>query len=220
MSDLIIRGGTVVTPTGVLRSDIAIEDGSIVAIEPELPGGAAEIDATDLLILPGLIDIHVHFNEPGRADWEGGATGSSALAAGGGTVFFDMPLNSSPCTVNATAFRQKREILERVSATDFGLWGGIVPGNRGELAELAALGAVGFKAFMADSGLPEFPRADDLTLYEGMREAARLGLPVAVHAENNDLVSRRGSGTGVRDYLASRPVIAEVEAIHRAALFA
>jgi allantoinase len=131
-----------------------------------------------------------------------------------------MPLNSSPCTVNSAAFHAKRTILEQVSVTDFGLWGGIVPGNRDQLGELAECGAVGFKAFMADSGLPEFPRADDLTLFEGMREAARLGLLVAVHAENHELVSYRGGGTGVRDYLASRPVLAEVEAIQRAALLA
>jgi allantoinase len=217
---MIVRGGTLVTPEGLVTADLTVEDGRISAIGPDLRGSAPEIDARGLTILPGLIDAHVHFNEPGRAEWEGAATGSQALAAGGGTVFFDMPLNSSPCTVTAAAFREKRAILERVSVTDFGLWGGIVPGNRGDLAELAACGAVGFKAFMADSGLPEFPRSDDLTLYEGMREAARLGLPVAVHAENNDLVMHRGTAGGVRDYLASRPVLAEVEAIQRAALLA
>jgi allantoinase len=165
-------------------------------------------------MLPGLIDVHVHFNEPGRADWEGAATGSRALAAGGGTTFFDMPLNSSPCTVDANAFRAKRAALEASSVTDFGLWGGIVPGNRGEMADLAEIGVIGFKAFMADSGLPEFPRSDDLTLFRGMEEAARLGLPVAVHAETNELV--QGAGSTVREYLDSRPVIAEVTAIRRA----
>jgi allantoinase len=217
---MIVRGGTLVTPDSLIQADLAVEDGRISAIGPDLPGAALEIDARGLTILPGLIDVHVHFNEPGRAEWEGAATGSRALAAGGGTVFFDMPLNSSPCTVSGAAFQVKRTILERVSITDFGIWGGIVPGNRDELAELAECGVVGFKAFMADSGLPEFPRADDLTLYQGMREAARLGLLVAVHAENHGLVSRRGPGTGVRDYLASRPVLAEVEAIQRAALLA
>src|ERR1039457_5081045 len=217
---MIVRGGTLVTPDSLIQADLAVEDGRISAIGPDLPGAALEIDARGLTILPGLIDVHVHFNEPGRAEWEGAATGSRALAAGGGTVFFDMPLNSSPCTVSGAAFQVKRTILERVSITDFGIWGGIVPGNRDELAELAECGVVGFKAFMADSGLPEFPRADDLTLYEAMRQAARLGLLVAVHAENHDLVSRRGTGTGVRDYLASRPVMAEVEAIQRAALLA
>ena len=217
---MIVRGGTLVTPEGLLRADLAVEDGLISAIGSELSASGDEIDARGLTVFPGLIDVHVHFNEPGRAEWEGAATGSAALAAGGGTVFFDMPLNSSPCTVSAAAFHQKRRALERASVTDFALWGGIVPGNREELAELAECGVVGFKAFMADSGLPEFPRADDLTLYEGMREAARFDLPVAVHAENHELVSRRGSGTGVREFLSSRPVLAEVEAIRRAALLA
>ena len=123
-----------------------------------------------------VIDVHLHFNEPGRTEWEGAATGSRALAAGGGAVFFDMPLNSTPCTVNAREFDRKRAALEASSITDFGLWGGLVPGNVGEMAELAERGVVGFKAFMCDSGLPEFPRADDFTLYEGLAEAARFGL--------------------------------------------
>src|SRR5437763_12769351 len=181
--------------------DVAIEDGRFAA-----DAGGEVIDAAGLTMLPGLIDVHVHFNEPGRTDWEGAATGSRALAAGGGTTFFDMPLNSLPCTVGAREFHMKRAALEQASVADFALWGGIVPGNRDALAELAASGVIGFKAFMTDSGLPEFPRADDLTLYEGLREAARLGLPVAVHAENHELVSglaRRAQEvgrTGIRDY--------------------
>ncbi|HXK01531.1 MAG TPA: allantoinase AllB [Verrucomicrobiae bacterium] len=191
------------------NGDIAIEDGRFAAT-----AGGEVIDARGLTMLPGLIDVHVHFNEPGRTDWEGAATGSRALAAGGGTMFFDMPLNSSPCTVGPREFHEKRAALERASITDFALWGGIVPGNRGAMAELAECGVIGFKAFMADSGLPEFPRADDLTLLQGMREAARLGLPVAVHAETNKLIDPRGGS--VRDYLNSRPVLAEVTAIRRA----
>jgi allantoinase len=223
---VIVRGGSVVTPEGVIAADLAVEDGRIVEIARELPGNGEEIDARGLTVLPGLIDVHVHFNQPGRAEWEGAATGSQALAAGGGATFFDMPLNSSPCTVGPTEFDEKRAALEASSVTDFGLWGGLVPGNRGLMADLAARGVVGFKAFMTDSGLPEFPRADDFTLYEGMCEAARLGLPVAVHAENHELVNglmRRAVEAGrhtTRDYRDSRPVMAEVEAIRRAALFA
>jgi allantoinase len=226
MTDLVIRGGKLVTPSGLLHADLAIESGIISAVGPELPGAHEEIDARGLTVFPGVIDVHLHFNEPGHTDWEGAASGSSALAAGGGTLFFDMPLNSSPCTVGASEFYEKREALERASITGFGLWGGIVPGNRQNLAELDECGVVGFKAFMSDSGLPEFPRADDLTLYEGMREAARLGLPVAVHAESQELTSmlaRRAAAEGrnsIRDYLESRPVFAEVEAIRRAAVFA
>jgi allantoinase len=222
MPELVIRGGTLVTPEGLLRADVAIEGGRIQAIAPELPGGADEIDARGLHVFPAMIDVHLHFNEPGRTEWEGAATGSRALAAGGGAVFFDMPLNSTPCTVNAGEFDRKRAALEASSITDFGLWGGLVPGNLGEMAELADRGVVGFKAFMCDSGLPEFPRADDLTLFEGLAEAARLGLPVAVHAENHELtqgltrkMAEQGR-TSARDFFASRPVIAEVEAIDRA----
>jgi allantoinase len=224
--DLVIRGGTLITSAGTRRGDVAIEDGLIAAIAPELPAAREEIDARDLVIFPGLIDDHVHFNEPGRADWEGAATGSRALAAGGGTLFFDMPLNSSPCTIGRPEFDQKRQALERASITDFALWGGMVPGNREALAELADCGVVGYKAFMSDSGLADFPRADDVTLYEGMREAARLGLPVSVHAESEELtktLARRAAAegrTGIRDYLDSRPVLAEVEAIQRATLLA
>ena len=217
---MVIRGGTVVTPSGAVRADIAAEEGVISAIGPDLFGDGEEIDARGLTVLPGLIDVHVHFNQPGRTEWEGAATGSSALAAGGGTVFFDMPLNSSPCTLEGAAFDAKRQALEQSSMTDFALWGGIVPGNREALEELAERGVIGYKAFMADSGLAEFPRADDRTLYDGMVVAARVGLPVAVHAENNELVQPRGNGTSIRDYLDSRPVLAEVDAIQRAALLA
>lgn len=226
MPDLIVRGGTLVTPEGTVRADLASEEGRISAIAPELGGAREEIDARGLVILPGLMDVHLHFNQPGREDWEGAATGSRALAAGGGVGFFDMPLNSSPCTVGSVEFEAKRCALERNSVVDFGLWGGIVPGNRDALEGMAERGAIGFKAFMADSGLPEFPRADDLTLYEGMREAARLNLPVAVHAENHEItqtLSRRAAEEGrrgIRDFLNSRPVLAEVEAIERAALLA
>jgi allantoinase len=226
MAKLVVRGGAVVTPDAVFPADVAVEDGWIAGVGPELPGAAREIDARGLFLFPGLIDVHLHFNEPGRAEWEGAATGSRALAAGGGTLYFDMPLNSTPCTVNAREFDGKREALEQSSITDFGLWGGLVPGSLSAMAELAARGVVGFKAFLCDSGLPEFPRADDLTLADGLREAARLDLPVAVHAENHELVqalSRRMAAQGrlgVRDFLQSRPVVAEVEAIQRAALFA
>ena len=223
---MIVRGGSLVTPDGIVLGDLVVEGGVITAIGPDLSGETEEIDARGLTVLPGLIDVHVHFNEPGREDWEGAATGSRALAAGGGTLFFDMPLNSSPCTVGPAEFDAKRAALEHSSVTDFALWGGLAPGNRGALAEMAERGAIGFKAFMADSGLPEFPRSDDLTLYEGMREAAALGLPVAVHAESHELVQAltaralSAGRTGVRDFLESRPVVAEVEAIQRAALLA
>lgn len=226
MTELVVRGGAVVIPEGVVNVDIAVDGGMITAIAPELPGAATEIDARSLTVLPGVIDIHVHFNEPGRTDWEGAATGSRAFAAGGGTLFFDMPLNSSPCTVSPNDFDAKLAALEQSSITDFAVWGGIVPDNLPHLADLAARGVIGFKAFMADSGLPEFPRCDEPSLFKGMREAARLGLPVAVHAEDNELINAMtaylvaSARTRVKDFLESRPVMAEVKAIQRAALLA
>jgi allantoinase len=222
MFDLVIRGGSI----GGNFVDVAIADERIAAIGPELTGGKQEIDALGLTVLPGMIDIHLHFNEPGRTEWEGAATGSRALAAGGGTLFFDMPLNSSPCTVGAAEFDVKRAALAASSITDFALWGGIIPGNAGAMSELAECGVVGFKAFMCHSGLAEFPRADDLTLFEAMREAARLGLPVAVHAESEEITRMlsqrviRQARHDIPAFLESRPVVAEVEAIQRAGLLA
>ncbi len=216
MADTIIRGGTIVLPESRRTADIRIEGERIVEIATELPGGGQEIDARGLHVFPGLMDVHVHFNEPGRTEWEGAETGSHALAAGGGTTFFDMPLNSSPCTVTAAAVARKRAALEAVSIADFGLWGGLVPGSVAEMPDMVAEGVVGFKAFMCDSGMPEFPRADEETLWKGMSEAARLRVPVAVHAEDDAIVRRLAaevSGTTAREFLASRPVKAEVEAI-------
>ena len=209
MADLVIRGGTLVTSDALLQADIAIQDGRIEAIASQLPSAKTEIDARGLFVFPAVVDGHVHFNEPGRADWEGAATGSRALAAGGGAVFIDMPLNSTPCTVDAREFDRKRAALDAASIADFALWGGLVPGNLPDMAELAERGVVGFKAFLCDSGLPEFPRADDQTLFDGLTEAARLGLPVAVHAESEELTRSGG-----------RPVLAELEAIQRAAFLA
>ncbi|HMA37474.1 MAG TPA: allantoinase AllB, partial [Chloroflexia bacterium] len=225
--DLLIRNGTLVTGTGLQAADLGVAGGVIAAIGPALDGtSAATIDAAGLHLFPGVIDGHVHFNEPGRADWEGFATGTRALALGGATCFFDMPLNAHPPTVDAAAFDLKLAAARGTALVDFAFWGGLVPGNLDRLDELAARGVVGFKAFMANSGIADFAAADDLTLYEGMARAARLGCLVAVHAENDaltGLLARRAQAagqTGVRDYLASRPVIAELEAIGRAILFA
>lgn len=219
MTEIVIRGGTLVDADGRRQSDIACDDGCISRTGAELPGGREEIDARGLIVMPALIDVHLHFNEPGRTEWEGAATGSRALAVGGGTLFFDMPLNSTPCTITPDAFDRKRAALEASSITDFALWGGLVPGSVIHMADMAARGVVGFKAFMCDSGLTEFPRADDETLAAGMTEAARLGLPVAVHAEDEDIVRQRAEQWPVRDvksFVASRPIAAELRAISRA----
>lgn len=219
MADVVVRGGTLVMPEGRLIADIAIEDGSISEVASQLSGGREEIDARGLHVFPGLIDVHLHFNEPGRTEWEGAGTGSRALAAGGGTTFFDMPLNSTPPTVTTPEVERKRIALEAASIADFGIWGGLIPRSVGEMAAMAAAGVVGFKAFMCDSGLPEFPLVDEKTLWDGMKEAARLDLPVAVHAEDEAMTRRLSaemSGSSARDFLASRPVAAEVQAIERA----
>jgi allantoinase len=225
--DLVIRGGQVVAGGAPTALDVGVVDGRIVALEPELTGDGAEVlDAAGLLVLPGAVDAHVHLNDPGRTSWEGFATGTAALAAGGTTTAIDMPLNAIPPTVDGAAFAAKVDAAHGVARIDVALWGGLVPGPLDRLDELADAGVVGFKAFMSASGVAEFAAADDLTLLEGMARAAKLGLPVAVHAESDVLTSRlaaraRAAGrTGVRDYLASRPLVAEVEAIERAILFA
>ena len=196
--------------------DVAVQDGAIAAIGPELEGVArVEIDAHGLHVLPGVIDAHVHFNEPGRTDWEGWATGTRALAAGGATACVEMPLNAHPPTVDGAAFDAKVAAAEAAAIVDFALWGGLVPGDLARLDELAERGVVGFKAFMCDSGIEDFPAADDDTLAAGMERAAALGLPVAVHAERPAALSDP-QGTGWRDFVASRPVEAETAAIEKA----
>jgi len=225
--DLLLRGGTLVTPEGISQADLTVAEGRIAVIEPELAATAREeVDCAGLHLFPGVVDAHVHFNEPGRGEWEGFATGTRALAAGGTTTYVEMPLNAHPPTLNAASFDLKLAAAQASSLVDFALWGGLVPGNVERMEELAERGVAGFKAFMSNSGIEDFPAADDLTLYEGMACAARLGRIVAVHAESDILtreLARRAVAEGrigVRDYLASRPAIAELEAIARAILFA
>ena len=191
---------------------IGIVDGRIAAFAE---GSAHEtVDAGGWLALPGAIDAHVHFNEPGRADWEGIETGSRACAVGGTTTYFDMPLNSTPPVCDAASFAAKRAVAERKSHVDFALWGGLVPGKLDAIEALRDCGAVGLKAFMSGSGIDDFPRADAATLKAGMQKAAPLGMIVAVHAEIDHPEYARG--TSVRDYLASRPISMELEAIRLA----
>ncbi|HJS94475.1 MAG TPA: allantoinase AllB [Solirubrobacteraceae bacterium] len=222
--DLLIRGATVVgAGAGPGQLDVGVSDGLIAALSPELVDPATEdIDAGGLHLLPGVVDAHVHMNEPGRADWEGFETGTRALAAGGATTAIDMPLNAHPPTVTGAAFDEKRRCLERSALVDVALWGGLVPGGVEAMDELAVRGVTGFKAFMCSSGIDDFPCVDDLTLYEGMCRAASLGLPVAVHAESEAITAglarraRAAGRTAMRDFLASRPAVAEVQAIARA----
>ncbi len=205
--DLLIRGAHPLP-------EIGIAEGRIVSLGD---GGAAreEIDASGLLVLPGVVDAHVHFNDPGRADWEGWETGSRGAVAGGVTTVCDMPLNSTPPLVDAAAFDAKLAAASAKSVCDFSFWGGLIPQSVDKLAALAERGVMGFKAFMSHSGIDDFPKANLATLRAGMQRAAKLNLPVAVHAEFDCDLPR--SGTGVRDYLASRPIESECAAI-RAAL--
>jgi len=223
--DLVVRNGQIVTEDRVFAADIAVRDGRIVAVGPTLvpKNNAGEIDARGLHILPGLIDIHVHCNEPGRTHWEGFATGTRSLAAGGVTTFFDMPLNSSPPTTTVQALKVKKAAATRAAVIDYGLWAGMVPGNIGQLAPMLAEGAVGCKAFMSGSGIEEFPAVDDRTLLEGMSEIARMGSVLAIHAENEAVTTWLAQSAMVagrrsaHDYAASRPLLSEIEAITRAA---
>jgi allantoinase len=225
--DLIVRGAVLVTASGPLRADFAVSGGQITDIAPDVstPAGT-ELDASGLHVFPGVLDTHVHLNEPGRADWEGLSSGTRALAAGGATSFFDMPLNSSPPLLNRASFDAKRDLAAARSLLDFGLWGGLTPLNLDQMDELAEAGVIGFKAFMSDSGLDEFPAVDDATLYEGLRSARRLGLPLALHAESLPLTrhfaeqARQRGATSAHDYLETRPVVAELEAVQRALLYA
>ncbi|MGJ3238941.1 MAG: allantoinase AllB [Anaerolineae bacterium] len=227
MVDTIIRQARVIDSTQDLIADVAITEGLITGVLPSITDNAPhEIDASGKVLLPGGIDPHVHFNDPGRTDWEGIASGSRALAKGGMTSFFDMPLNASPPTLTAEAYHAKRQIADRDSVVNAYLWGGLTPDNLDHLEELLACGVVGFKAFMSNSGIDDFASVDDDTLYQGMCTLAPYGAIVAVHAENDTLTARQAQRAIVqghitmRDYLQSRPVIAELEAIQRAILFA
>jgi allantoinase len=209
---VIVRGGTVVTARGVGLADVTIEDGVITEVGPNPAGGGEEIDATGLHIFPGGIDSHVHFNEPGRTEWEDIAHGTVALAAGGYTCFVDMPLNNLPVTTTVDAFDLKLAAMRHSAKVDFGLWGGLVPGNLDQLAPMVERGAMGFKAFMCPSGIDEFPAADVKTLREGMKRIAELDSILLVHAEDPALL-QEPNGPSAQDFIDSRPPEAEVSAI-------
>lgn len=221
--DTILRNATVVTSDGIRVLDVGISGGCFAALGRNLAGTAGvEIDASGKVMFPGLVDAHVHFNEPGRTEWEGFATGSAALAAGGGTMFIDMPLNSHPPVLDVGSFMDKRRAGEANSRLDFALWGGLTPESLPNLADLARSGVAGFKAFMCPSGIDEFSAANEACLRKGMHIAAEFNLPVAVHAESPAVIAAHQRefppprpGT-MADWLASRPVAAEIAAIEMA----
>ena len=218
--DVLFCSGTVVRSDRLFSADVAVVDGRIVAIRSKLERSAAEIvDASGLHLFPGIIDAHIHFDEPGREHWEGIASGSRSLAAGGGALFFDMPLNAAPPTLDRESFARKQACAKAKSVLDFALWGGLTPNNLDTMEELADAGAIGFKAFMSRSGTSDFSHSDARVLKRGMKIAAACVLPVGVHAEDDEMTqalaeARRSQGKiGWRDYLDSRPVEAELRAI-------
>lgn len=220
--DLIIKNGKIVTAESIVQGDIAVKDGKIKEIGNSLQGSADRvIDAEGLHVLPGLIDTHVHFNEPGRTEWEGLETGSRSLAAGGVTTFFDMPLNSTPPTINKENLDLKKVCADEKSIVNPRYWGGLVPENIEDLKELHENGVIGFKAFMSPSGIADFNHVDDETIFKGMKEIASLGSRLAVHAESTvicDLLAeekQKQGKTTARDFVESRPIISEIEAVRR-----
>jgi allantoinase len=192
-----------------------MDAGRITRVAPfdDVPAGLVPLDAGDSLVMPGLVDSHVHVNEPGRTEWEGFATASRAALAGGVTTICDMPLNSIPATTSGAALEQKRRAARDQVAVTVAFIGGVVPGNGGELAGLRDAGACAFKCFLSPSGVPEFPSVSEADLRQAFPVLARLGLPLMVHAEDPALLRSGTSSRRYAEYLASRPVEAEHSAI-------
>jgi len=215
---LAVRARRAVTPDGVRPVTVGVRDGRITALaglEQALDAAVTEELPDTEVLLPGLVDTHVHVNEPGRADWEGFATATRAAAAGGVTTLIDMPLNSLPPTTTAAALRLKQAAAAPAAWVDAGFWGGAVPGNLADLAGLHDAGVFGFKAFLIDSGVPEFGWLDAARLDAVLAETARLGALLIVHAEDPGVVGAAPGPSGRRyaGFLASRPPAAEEAAI-------
>ena len=180
----------------------------------EIGDGPADDDFGDLVVMPGLVDTHVHVNEPGRAHWEGFATATRSAAAGGATTIVDMPLNSVPPTVDPDALQAKRASAHGRLSVDTAFWGGLIPGSESHLESLVAEGVCGFKSFLVDSGVPEFPPLPFYDLGVALEEMGRLGVPSLIHAEHPDLLEPwEGDPRSYQGYLATRPPGAETEAV-------
>ena len=212
----VFRSRRAVLPEGERPADVVVRDGRVTDVLPY--GAAVEGEVTDLAglaLLPGLVDSHVHVNEPGRTNWEGFASATRAAAAGGVTTIVDMPLNSIPPTTTVDGLEAKRKATEGQLFVDTGLWGGAIPGNTADLAPLHAAGVFGFKSFLAPSGVDEFPHLTRGQLEEALTELARLDALAIIHAEDPAVLGAAPQRTGPHyaDFLASRPDDAESTAV-------
>ena len=215
--DLVIRGARVVTPAGVGAASIHVRDGRIARVAgwDDVPESPAVVDAGDSLVMPGVVDTHVHVNEPGRTEWEGFYSATRAAAAGGITTILDMPLNSIPATTTVAALEAKRRAAQDKTVVNVEFIGGVIPGNSGDLEGLRDAGVLAFKCFLSPSGVEEFPAVTESDLREAFPILERLGLPLMVHAEDPACLLLGPAGGSLRyaDWLASRPVEAERSAI-------
>lgn len=216
MFDAAIKSDRAITPDGIQKAVILVKDGLIADILPTLPGGDYPVtDVGNKVLMPGVIDPHVHINEPGRTDWEGFDTATRAAVAGGITTLVDMPLNSSPVTTTVEAFNKKRKATKGQLHTNCGFWGGVVPGNENEIGPLIQNGVLGFKAFLTHSGIDEFPNVTENDLRKVMPVIAKSNLPLMVHCEleTRTEINQERDTRSYQQYLASRPRKWEEDAI-------
>jgi allantoinase len=208
---LIVRGGTVFAPAGTRRADVVAEGDRIVAIADRATPGVRDrvVDAGGMWVLPGLIDAHVHFEDPGRDDWEGWETGTAAAAAGGVTTVVDMPIDSDPPTLTAAAVGAKLAAASHRASVDYALWGGLTPDNVDRVGELVDCGVVGLKAFACPSGWDDFRPVALEDLQAGLAIAGRVRVPLALHCEDPGLFV---DGAGLRPSQL-RPADAETAAV-------
>jgi allantoinase len=219
--ELVIRSRRVVTPGAMGPAAVHVRGETIAAVadHDEVPAGAELLDFGELVVMPGLVDTHVHLNEPGRTEWEGFATGTRAAAAGGVTTLVEMPLNSIPATTTAASLVAKVAAAGSKLAVDIGFWGGVVPGNADDLAPLWEAGAFGFKCFLAPSGVDEFPHVGEADLEAALPTLAALGAPLLAHAELPARLEEAAAALSGGDprrhdlWLASRPRAAENDAV-------